>query len=131
MSVKRSGKMRSLPAKVENGVKEGLILGGDLIAQRAQRKARVKTGRLKRSIMRGNPKKLGNGRMVISIGTNVEYAMAQEFGVGANAEDPSKSKVPERRGNKPHPYLRPAIQESRREVISLISKRILSKLIRL
>lgn len=110
--VKRSGKMNGLQAKIESGAKEGLILAGDLIAQRAAGKAPVDTGRLKRSITRENPVVVPGG-MAISVGTNVSYSEFQEMGT---------------RKMKAHPYLRPAILESRNDVIILIAKRVLSKI---
>ena len=117
MSVKRSNKMKDLPAKIENGAREGMILAGDLIAQRATRRAHVVTGRLKRSITRGNPFKTPTG-MAIKVGSNVSYAKIEEFREG------------EKHGT-PHSYLRPAIRESKQDAITLIAKRILSKLLKL
>lgn len=117
MSVKRSGKMKSLSALIENGAKEGMILAGDLIAQRAAQKAHVVTGRLKRSISRGNPVRTPQG-MTIAVGTNVSYAREEEFRAG------------EKHGT-PHSFLRPAIAESKQDAIKLIARRILSKLVRL
>ena len=114
MSVKREGKLNGVQARVENGAKEGLILAADLIAQRARGKAPVDTGRLKRSVTRGNPFKTSGG-MSISVGTNVSYAEFQE------------------RGTKymdAHPYLRPAIQESERDAITIIAKRIVAKMVK-
>lgn len=130
MIVKRSGKMNGLQTKVENGAKEGLILGGDLIAQRAAGKARVDTGRMKRSITRGNPFRTANGQ-AISVGSNLDYFPVHEFGSGDKSENPSMSKDPTRPGITAQPMLRPAINESKREVSVLIAKRILSKLVRL
>lgn len=92
MPVKRSGKLQNVKAKVENGTKNGLLLAGDLIAQRATRKAPIDTGRLKRSITRSNPKKSGNNWSV-TIGTNVKYAAAQEFGSGLHSTRRSKQKI--------------------------------------
>lgn len=115
--VKRSGKMNNLSARAENGAREGLILAGDLIAQRAQKRVHVKTGRLKRSITRGNPFATLKG-MAISVGSNVAYAKAEEFREG------------EKDGT-PHSYLRPAIGESERDAVVLIARRILSKLVKL
>jgi HK97 gp10 family phage protein len=122
--------MKGLPAKLENAVKEGLILSGDLIAQRAAQKARVDTGRMKRNIQRGNPVKTPTG-MAISVGGNVSYLPYHEFGTGDKAEDPSKSKNPTRPGIAAQPMLRPALRESKQDAIRLIAKRILSKLVRL
>ena len=117
MTVKRSNKLKGLPAKIENGAREGLILSGDLIAQRAQGRVHVDTGRLKRSLTRGNPFRTTTG-MAIKVGSNVNYAAIEEFRPG------------EKHGT-PHTYLRPAIAESRQDAIKLIAKRILSKLVRL
>jgi len=117
MAVRRSGKMKELAAKVESGAREGMILAGDLIAQRAAQKAHVVTGRLKRSISRGNPVRTAQG-MTIAVGTNVSYAEIEEFRPG------------EKHGT-PHSFLRPAISESKQDAIRLIAKRILAKLVRL
>jgi hypothetical protein len=117
MSVKRSGKMNGLTTKIHNGASEGLILAGDLIAQRAQAKAHVVSGRWKRSITRGNPFNTISGQ-AISVGSNLTYAKKEE----------------EREGTKdgtPHAALGPAIRESKRDAIKLIAKRILSKLVKL
>lgn len=130
MAVKRSGKMKGLPAKAESGVREGLILAGDLIAQRAAQKARVDTGRMKRNIQRGNPVRTPTG-MAISVGGNVEYLPYHEFGTGDKSENPAMSKNPSRPGITPQPMLRPALRESRQDAIVLIARRVLSKLVRL
>lgn len=125
--VKRSGKMVGLQAKIENGCREGLILAGDLIAQRAVGKARVKKGRLKRSLTRGNPF-ITAGGMAISVGSNLDYFPAHEFGSGDKSENPAMSKDPNRPGITAQPMVRPAIRESRNDVIKLIASRVLSKL---
>jgi HK97 gp10 family phage protein len=116
VAVKRSGKMNGLQARVESGAKEGLILAGDLIAQRAQKRVHVDTGRLKRSITRGNPFATGKG-FSISVGSNVGYAKIEEFREGS-------------KHGTPHAYLRPAIQESEREAIIIISKRVIAKMVK-
>lgn len=113
--VKRSGKMNNLSAKAESGAKEGLILAADLIAQRATKRAPVDTGRLKRSITRGNPFAVQGGQ-AISVGSNIKYAPYQELGT---------------RKMRAQPYLRPAIRESERDAAILIARRILSKLVKL
>lgn len=117
MSVKKKGKLNLASVRVELGVREGLILSGDLIAQRAQGKAHVVSGRWKRSIKRGNPYRTTKG-MAISIGSNVEYAMIEETRLG------------EKHGT-PHAALRPAIAESKRDAIMLIARRVLSRLVKL
>ena len=130
MSVKKKGKLNFASARAEQGAREGLILSGDLVAQRAQRKARVDTGRMKRSLTRGNPFRTVLG-MAIKVGSNVFYTPFHEFGTGDKSENPSMSKNPGRSGMKSQPMLRPAIRESRADVAVLIAKRILYKLVRL
>jgi len=100
--VKRKG-TQNLAGKLENGVIRGLVLAGDVVFQRAQRKAPVDTGRLKRSIHRGDPIGISPTLYTIKVGTNVEYAKAQEFGSDIH-------------GVRAQPYLRPALDESRGDI---------------
>ena len=86
MTVRREGRLKTLGARLENGIKRGLILSGRVVAQRATRKAPRDTGRLKRSLTHGNPYRVNARRWGIDVGTNVEYAPAQEFGSGIYAE---------------------------------------------
>lgn len=76
-------------SKLENGINLGLILSANVVAQRATQKAPRDTGRLKRSITRGIPFKVSPKIYGITVGTNVEYARAQEFGSGIHSEDPA------------------------------------------
>jgi hypothetical protein len=101
---------------MESGAKEGLILSGDLIAERARDRVHIITMRLKNSIKRGNPFKTSRG-MAISVGSNVEYAADEEFREG------------EKHGTS-HAYLRPALDMSRKEVIVLAGKKIVAKMVR-
>lgn len=116
MAVKKEGKLNGIEARIENGAKEGLILAGDLIAQRARGRVHVNTGRLKRSITRGNPFNTSRG-LSISVGSNVSYAKEEEFREG------------EKHGT-PHAYLRPAISESERDAITIIAKRIVARMVK-
>lgn len=125
MPVRKAGKLDQMEAKIENGIKEGLILSGELVAQRAKVKARVKTGRMKRNIHRGNPQQVSRGWM-ITVGGNVFYLPYHEFGTGDKAEDPGKSKNPARPGISPQPMLRPALKESRDDVVKLIKARVIA-----
>lgn len=110
MPVRRAGKLNGLEAKLENAVKRGLILSGQLVAQRAQQKAPVDTGRLKRSIT-SIPQQMGRGTFKVLVGTNVIYALFQELGT---------------KFMKAQPYLRPALKESAEDIKQLIIKNILS-----
>lgn len=91
--VKSAGKIKKMQSVLTNSIRKGLIISGYLVAQRATRKAPRDTGRLKRSILAGKPYRRGRHRHAIDIGTNVEYAAAQELGSGEHAEG----------GGKPYP----------------------------
>jgi HK97 gp10 family phage protein len=125
MPVKRTKGPISL-AKLENAQKRGLILAGKLVSQRATGKAPIDTGRLKRSITASTPRKLGPAHYAIEIGTNVEYAIYQEFGTGNKSIRPQFSKDPSKPGIPPHPFLIPALEESR----AIISKLLRDNIIR-
>jgi len=111
MPVIRKGRGLSR-AKLENAQKRGLILGAKLVAQRATALAPIDTGRLKRSLTHSSPKQLGPGHFSIDVGTNVEYAAIQEFGIG----------VP------PQPYLTPAFEASKKAITRLIAINIVRAL---
>lgn len=159
MPIRRAGKLSSLQPKLENGIKRGLILSGKLVAQRAQAKAPRLTGRLKRSLHEGQPYANGKAHWAIDVGTNVEYAHAQEFGSGTKAEGggkpitikakkaqalafewpnaPPEVQAAQARtfplvffrsvqhpGVAPHPYLRPALRESRKDIVDILIKSV-------
>jgi phage gpG-like protein len=142
MSVRREGKFKNAPARVENGIKRGLIEAGMLVAQRGTQKAPRDTGRLKRSITRGNPYQSGPRRWAIDVGTNVEYAAVQEFGLSdqeitdrqrrffwakwSETNEPMwKALALSRTYTIPaQPYLRPALEQSRTEARMLIIKSV-------
>lgn len=108
MSVRSTGKLDALEGKLENGLKAGLILSGDLVAQRAQLKSRVKTGRMKRSLTRGNPVMKGQSGS-IDIGSNVEYFPIHELGKGRI---------------KAQAMVVPALNESKDDIITILGKAI-------
>lgn len=120
MPVTRKGKLSSgeLKNKALAGLDRGLILAAQLVAQRATSRAPIDTGRLKRSItfghadgdiQQGRPYSRPGGSRAIDIGTNVSYARAQEFG---------------NRIVRAQPYLKPAIEESEKDVIKVISNSV-------
>lgn len=112
------------PAKLENAIKRGLLVGAQLIAQRAQAKAPVDTGRLKRSIAAGDIVKVGQYSYSVDIGTNLDYGVYQEFGTGDKSDRPELSKDPSKPGIPPHPYLRPAFEESKEQVKQILAKNV-------
>jgi len=109
-TVKRKNLLDSKLAKLDNAQKLGLFESGILVAQRAQGKAPVLTGRLKRSIHPTIPHQTRPGVQQTEVGTNVEYARFQEEGTKYIA---------------PHPYLTPALNESIDDVVKLVRKAII------
>lgn len=129
MPITRAGKLNNLPARLDAAIKRGLIEGGQVVAQRATRKAPRDTGRLKRSITAGSPKQVSRAAYRIDVGTNVEYAAAQEFGSGIHAESGPKTSSGlffflSVAGALAQPYLRPALNESRKIITDLLIKNI-------
>lgn len=137
-NVKVEGLLQKKKVSAALGVDAGLLLAGMLVAQRAQNLAPIDTGRLKRSITRGKPYNSRRGR-AIDVGTNVEYARIQEFGGTTPPHEitprvkkalafpgPSGETFVVKSAQHPgsvipaQPYLRPAISQSRREVVTLI-----------
>ncbi len=104
---------KELPKKLQKlseryASKLGVAVGAAaLIVQNdAKRKAPYLTGNLRRSI-HIEPQEEAGERVVVKVGTDVEYAKYQEFGT---------STIP------PHPYLRPALDENRDKVKSEIKR---------
>ena len=145
-----SGQLKNLGMA---GLDRGLILAGQLVAQRATGKAPIKTGRLKRSITQGRPFSRPGGRRAIDVGTNVVYARVMEFGhtfpsmvitprkaqalafkwTNAPADLPAgkgglhyfKSVTRPQFTVKARPYLRPALEESKKDISTIIGRSVL------
>lgn len=155
VTVTQSGKLSSgeLKNKGRAGLDRGLILSAQLVAQRATGKAPIDTGRLKRSITAGRPYSRPGGGRAIDVGTNVVYARAMEFGAKIPAHiirprvkqalafkwpnAPAGAK-PGKGGlfvfksvNHPgaiipaQPYLRPALNESKKDIDIIIGKSVI------
>ena len=138
ITVTRKNTLRKKITPARLGADRGLMLAGMLVAQRATRLAPIDTGRLKRSITRGQPFSTPRGR-AINVGTNVVYARIQEFGgttrphiirprvKQALAFSVGGDRVIVKSANHPgsiipaHPYLRPALLSSRKEVGKIIT----------
>lgn len=155
VTVESKGKLSS--GQIKNlayaGLDRGLILSGQLVAQRAAKKAPVDTGRLQRSVKAGRPYSRPGGKRAIDIGTNVEYAQAIEEGAtipskvitprnasvlafkwpNAPTDAPAgkgglhyfKSVTLPQRKIKAQPYLRPAIEESADDIKNIISRSVI------
>lgn len=145
--IKREGRFNNAGQRLENGVKEGLVLSAMLVAQRARAKARRDTGRLKRSITRNAPYASGPDRWAIDVGTNLVYAAVHEFGFTGIITDRQRAffryKARETGDGMwralslshsytitPQPYLRPAFEESKEEIRRILLTRALHALLR-
>ena len=99
-------KLKRLAAKATPAqARAALMAGGLPIQTAAAQKARVKTGTLRRSI-HTEAEETAKGA-VARVGTNVEYAPAQEFGTSRMSGQP---------------YLRPAFDEKRGEALKEIER---------
>lgn len=85
----RTGDPSLMEQRLIVGATKGLLAWGNLVAQRATLKAPVKSGRLARSITVGTVHMIDRGKLAINVGTNVEYAAAQEFGSGIHSPNPA------------------------------------------
>lgn len=156
MPVKRGGKLNGIKAKLENGQKRAGIESGMVVAQKATQKAPRNHGRLKRSITHGTPEVVGPMKVVTTVGTNVEYARAQEEGMTIDIPEiapktkkalafpwpagPSHlkkkgtdivilKKVKAHKVTIPaHPYLRPALEESRQLIKAIHVRNLVAAL---
>lgn len=154
-TVTQSGKLSSgeLKNKGIAGLDRGLILSGQLVAQRATGKAPIDTGRLKRSITQGRPFSKPGGRRAIDVGTNVIYAAVHEFGhtfpamiITPRTKQALAFKWPNAPADLPagkgglhyfkkvtrpqftikaQPYLRPALEESKKDIETIIGRSVL------
>ena len=164
VKVTQSGKLSSgeLKNKALAGLDRGLILSGQLVAQRATRRAPIDTGRLKRSItfghasaqsiQQGRPYSRPGGGLAIYVGTNVIYARVMEFGhtfpsmiitprtkhaLAFKWPNAPSGLKPGKGGlfvfksvNRPkitipaQPYLRPALEESKKDVDTIIGRSV-------
>lgn len=155
MPVTREGKLSSGELKNRGlaGLDRGLILSGQIVTQRARRKAPIDTGRLKRSLTQGRPYSKSGGRRAIDVGTNLVYAAVHEFGhtFPALVIRPKKAQalafkwanapanIPAGKGGlhyfkkvtrpqftiKAQPYLRPAINESKSDIVKIITRSVI------
>ena len=114
-----------------NQVKLALGRACALVERTAKEKAPKGTGELKRSIT--SKVVDDNGEMVGLIYTPLEYAPYVEFGTGLFAENGGRKDVPwnykddegnwhSTSGMPPSPYMRPALDENREEIIRLLKE---------
>lgn len=111
---------------IENGMQKAVAL----VEASAKTKAPVDTGDLRRSI---SSKVEDSGRQGI-VFTNLEYAPYVEYGTGLFAENggrdtpwsyqDSEGNWHTTSGQKPQPYLRPALEENIEQIIELLRQEV-------
>lgn len=113
--------------RIKQRVIDQLTLVGEYIEGDAKLRCPVDLGNLRNSINY----KVDENELSVIIGTNVEYAAYVEFGTGEFAEDGEgrkggwfyvndKGETHFTFGNKPQPYLRPALLENEEEIKNIM-----------
>lgn len=101
-----------------------------LVERSAKEKAPKDNGELRRSIT----SKVENNEGIVF--TPLKYAPYVEFGTGLFAEEGGRKDVPwcyqddegewhSTSGMKPHPYMRPALEENREEILSILKESLI------
>lgn len=117
--------------KLENteSIVSGIEQGCAAVERDAKKKAPKNTGELKRSI---TSKVENEGRQVVGeVFTPLEYAPYVEYGTGLFAEKGGRKDVPwhymdekgewhSTNGQRPQPFMRPALQENRERILEYI-----------
>ena len=102
-----------------------------LVERSAKEKAPKDNGELRRSIT----SKVENNEGIVF--TPLKYAPYVEFGTGLFAEEGGRKDVPwcyqddegewhSTSGMKPHPYMRPALEENREEILSILKESLIN-----
>lgn len=102
-----------------------------LVERSAKEKAPKDNGDLRRSIT----SKVENNEGIVF--TPLKYAPYVEFGTGLFAEEGGRKDVPwcyqddegewhSTSGMKPHPYMRPALEENREEILSILKESLIN-----
>jgi HK97 gp10 family phage protein len=111
---------------IRGKILDALEVSGALVEGSAKDIVPVDTGNLKGSIVH----KVNESDLSVTIGTNVEYAPYIEFGTGEFAEGGKGRKggwvyIDEKGnkhftlGNKPQPFLRPALLENKENILKI------------
>ena len=121
------------PDKVLKAIMKGIDWGAEKVKKTAKDKVPVDTGRLKKSI---EIKKIKGGK---SIGPDTPYDTYVEFGTGPHLIKPVRASVLHwvgkdgkdhfaksvmHPGTRRQPYMRPAIQENRKDIARFTAKEI-------
>lgn len=114
-------------AKIEKALGKACAL----VERSAKEKAPKDNGELRRSIT----SKVENNEGIVF--TPLKYAPYVEFGTGLFAEEGGRKDVPwcyqddegewhSTSGMKPHPYMRPALEENREEILSILKESLIN-----
>lgn len=107
-----------------------------MVERAAKEKAPKGTGELRRSITSRVEER--DGEMVGIVFTPLEYAPYVEYGTGLFAENGGRTDVPwhyqddkgewhSTNGQKPQPYMRPALNDCREEIIRILKEDIIKR----
>lgn len=116
-----------------NNLKQAMGTACALVEGAAKRKAPKDTGALRRSIT--SEVQDNNGEIVGVVFTPLEYAPYVEYGTGLFAEEQGRKDVPwhyqddkgewhSTNGQKPQPYMRPALNENREQIKRILREAI-------
>lgn len=98
-------------------LREGLIESANLVKDKAKQKAPFRTGRLREAIDTGDLE-LSKGKVKIDIGINTSVKPFSRDGYYARFQEMGTSKM------RAHPYLRPALDESKDEVNFIVTRKL-------
>lgn len=115
----------------ELALRRGMERACALVERKAKEKAPKDTGALRRSITSEVVQE--GGEIVGTVFTPLEYAPYVEYGTGLFAESGGRKDVPwcyqddkgewhSTSGQKPQPFMRPALNESREEIMRIIKE---------
>lgn len=117
---------------IQDDMESKMLKAAQFVEEEAREKAPKRTGNLKGSI-ESKVERLGN-TITATVYTPVEYAPYQEFGTGLFAvngdgrktgwayEDELTGETVFTRGNRPHPFMAPALRENKDVVIHIVKE---------
>ena len=123
MSIKIEGmesiiaELKKKDADIVKLLTEGITESGNFVRDRAKQKAPFKKGKLKSAIATGDPK-LEKNKAVIDVGIDTSIKPFSKDGYYARFQELGTSKMRAR------PYLRPALDESKNEVNTIVSRKL-------
>ena len=104
-------------ANLIRALKDGFVESADYVKERAKRRAPKRRGRLKSAIASGDME-LSRGKAKIDVGIDSSVKPFSKDGYYARFQEMGTSKM------RAHPYLRPALDESKSRVEQIISQKL-------